>query len=91
MREQKEVLQETLLDCAKKTVLFFYSNLNDDGSYMIDSKDLSCYYKSPMMFFLANNIEASNKSLDYIRNHFLTNDGDFKTTADIKSAKQEYS
>lgn len=84
-------LYELLRERALKTVAFFESKLKDDGSYGADIRDLSCYFKSPMMFIYANKNALANQMLSYLRKEFMTTSGDFETRSLLKSVKPEYS
>ncbi|CAF3294222.1 unnamed protein product [Rotaria sp. Silwood2] len=82
-------LAQNLFKSATKIVDYFLNDLQSNGSYRTEAKDLACYFKSPMMFISARNEKQANNILDYIKNIFLFN-GDFLTTIDKKSDQPEY-
>ncbi|AIT63682.1 hypothetical protein [Coxiella burnetii] len=84
-------LCEKLSESALRTIQFFESQLKGDGSYGKEADDLSCYYKSPMMFILANRYHLAAKVLGYIHTKYMSKNGDFKTKPSLKSIKPEYS
>ncbi len=86
----QSVLSEKLKQSALKTVDYFQLQLQSDGSLGTHAQDLACYFKVPMMFVAANKIEHSHFILSYIQSAFMTENGDFKTKNDLKSAKAEY-
>jgi len=73
---------------ADKAVAFFSSHIDENGYYPAVASDLSCYYKSPMMFIYSGCNELANRILDSIRLKFMTDSGDFELSPIIKSAKQ---
>ncbi|MEE9451231.1 MAG: hypothetical protein V3V61_00575 [Gammaproteobacteria bacterium] len=83
-------LSERLVAGAKITTQYFRSKLNKDGSYGENIDDLSCYYKSPMMFIIAGQKDLANLVLDHIKCRYMTDTGDFMTDMSMKSAKPEY-
>lgn len=84
-------LSDELDKAAVRTVNQLEKLVNEDGSYTGGATDIACYYKSPMMFLTAGNVEYAKIILGYIKSNFLMEGGDFKTTRDIKSVKPEYS
>ncbi len=83
-------LAQKISNSAAKTINFFASKLTENGSYGNEIQDLCCYYKSPSMFIVANRYDLALRSLNYIYDRFMTNEGDFKTDSSIKSSKPEY-
>jgi hypothetical protein len=79
-----------LSNSANKVVAFFESKLQQDGSYGADAKDLACYYKSPMMFIIANKQKTALIVLTHIKKQFMQMDGDFITQDNLKSANPAY-
>lgn len=75
---------------AHKTVSFFSSKLKENGSYGDGIVDISCYFKSPMMFIYAGKNRSANLVLDYIKSEFMEESGDFLTNPTAKSIKLEY-
>lgn len=65
----------------------FESLLKTDGSYH-EAGDIACYYKSPMMFIAAEKNDLAKKNLRFIKNQFMTTDGDFNTDNQVKSMSQ---
>lgn len=72
-------------DSAEKAVNWLRSRLNKDGSYNANSNDLAMYYKSPLLFYIFGKTEAANRILNYIKNNFMRENGDFTTEGDTKS------
>lgn len=72
-------------ESAEKAVNWLRSHLKEDGSYSSNSNDLAMYYKSPYLFDLWGNTEAANRILNYIKNNFFRENGDFSTQGDRKS------
>lgn len=72
-------------ESAEKAVNWLRSHLKDDGSYAANSNDLAMYYKSPYLFYLSGQAEAANRILNYIKNNFMRENGDFTTQGDSKS------
>lgn len=93
-KENEEIdcssLCSKIYESAGKTIEFFESKLQEDGSYGEDMKDISCYFKSPMMFISANKSEKALSVLNYIKSSFMYEDGDFKTDESLKSLNQAY-
>lgn len=75
---------------ALKTVQYFESHLTERGSYGSNVQDLSCYYKSPMMFIYARCPDLAVRMLSYLKENYMTREGDFLTNSSLKSAKPEY-
>lgn len=76
---------------AQKTTDFFLSRLQADGSsFGPDAKDIACYFKAPMLLITAGKRDAARQVLEYIKTHFLRDDGDFGTSETVKSVKPEY-
>jgi hypothetical protein len=70
-------LSKDLIGSAEKTLQFFESRMLLDGSYGEAITDISCYYKSPMMFLRAGKSDRAIQLLDYVKTNFLQPDGDF--------------
>jgi len=83
-------LSERLSRSALKVVKFFESKLEGNGSYGEEAQDISCYFKSPMMFISVGQEENANRILDYIKSQYMTQVGDFESQASSKSIKPEY-
>lgn len=83
-------LIEKLLKTAEKTLQFFDDKLDTNGSYGKEAQDLSCYYKSPMMFIAAGQPDRARKLLSHIQATYMREDGDFTTLPNVKSVKPEY-
>lgn len=81
---------EKIKQSANKALAFFEKKLEENGSYGSAITDLSCYYKSPMMFISAGKPEVSEKVLSYIASKFMAENGDFRTSENLKSIKPEY-
>lgn len=85
-----EQLQQSLKTAALKTVHFLERQMDDDGAYGADATDLACYYKSPMLFYLAGRRDLAGQVLSQIKQRFMTDEGDFVTSEGVKSVKGEY-
>ena len=83
-------LQVEIRKSASQAIIFFEDHLKD-GSYGNHIQDLACFYKSPMMFILGGKLRCANAMLDYIKDRFMTSQGDFLTNQFLKSIKPEYS
>ncbi len=83
-------LYEELVSCADKTVSFFERKLQEDGSLGDGVVDICCYFKAPMMFFLANKPGLARRILAYAKEKFLCENGDFMSTRDTKSTNGAY-
>lgn len=83
-------LSKALIESAEKTLQFFESRMLLDGSYGEAITDISCYYKSPMMFLRAGKPDRAIQLLDYVKTNFLQPDGDFLSPGDIKSTNSAY-
>lgn len=81
---------ESLTLSASNTVGFFEAKLETNGSYGKEAKDISAYFKSPMMFIAANNPESARRMLNYIKDNFMQPNGDFSNDEHSKSIKPEY-
>ena len=75
---------------ANKTIAFFESKLEKDGSYGSEAKDIACYYKSPMMFIHAGKLDLAKQVLERIKKMYMQKNGDFSSSHTIKSIKPEY-
>lgn len=84
-------LSKDLVISAEKTIRFFESNMLSNGSYGERIIDISCYYKSPIMFLLANKIDKAMQILDYTKTNFMRVDGDFLNVDSIKTINPVYS
>ena len=80
-------LQEckTYQQSANAALHWLLRQLHEDGSYGRDIDDLASYYKSPYLFCISGEIVASRRSLAYIRQAFMQENGDFMTSPDRKS------
>lgn len=83
-------LSAKLLQSASKVVQYLEKQLQEDGSYGDQATDLSCYYKSPMLFIMAGKSDIARRLLNHIQGAFMQSNGDFKTNAESKSIKPEY-
>ncbi|HEY2566761.1 MAG TPA: hypothetical protein VGH95_03535 [Candidatus Aquirickettsiella sp.] len=83
-------LSGNLVRSAEKTLQFFESRMLLDGSYGEAVTDISCYYKSPMMFLRAGKSNRALQLLDYVKTNFLQSDGDFLSSGNIKSTNSAY-
>jgi hypothetical protein len=83
-------LSEKLAKSANKTLSFFEKKLESDGSYGKEVKDISSYFKSPMLFISSDKPQLAEKILFYIRQTFLLKNGDLANSESLKSAKGEY-
>lgn len=90
--EQKtiETLNAKLTAAAKRTVDYFEENLQIDGSFGSEAKDIACYFKTPMMFVTANKPQEAKAVLKHIRAAFMTDEGDFQNNEALKSANGAY-
>ncbi len=73
------------MNSSTKAVNWLASQINDDGSYSVDTQDLACYYKSPYLFYISGKTELANRILNYIKNQFLRANGDLTTQENYKS------
>ena len=71
---------------ANRAVAWLTSQLNQDGSYRLSTQDLACYYKTPYLLFLAGKGTDAHHVLRYIHKTFMTTNGDFTTSPELKSA-----
>ncbi|MFZ0218629.1 MAG: hypothetical protein WAL30_00260 [Candidatus Aquirickettsiella sp.] len=83
-------LSKGLIESAEKTLQFFESRMLLDGSYGEAVTDISCYYKSSMMFLRAGKLDRAIQILDYVKTNFFQADGDFLSPGDIKSTNSAY-
>lgn len=83
-------LSKDLSGSAQKTLQFFESRMLSNGSYWEAITDISCYYKSPMMFLRAGKSDKAIQILDYVKTNFLQSDGDFLSPGGIKSTNSAY-
>ncbi|MHB1949410.1 MAG: hypothetical protein ACYCQI_15005 [Gammaproteobacteria bacterium] len=83
-------LCEKLSQSANKAIAFFENKLKADGSYGSEMKDISSYFKSPMMFISAGKPCTAEKILTHIKYSFMQKDGDFCSSEQLKSVKSEY-
>lgn len=90
-------LKEDLANAAKKTLDFFIKNLQENGAYKAPYddqilKDISAYYKSVLMFILADEHKKAIDILKFISEHFMRKDGDFLSDKkeNLKSANGAY-
>ncbi|MDD4892460.1 MAG: hypothetical protein PHH73_00475, partial [Candidatus Rickettsiella isopodorum] len=83
-------LSKALIESAEKTLQFFESRMLLDGSYGEAITDISCYYKSPMMFLRAGKSDRAIQLLDYVKINFIQADGDFLSPGNIKSTNPAY-
>lgn len=79
-----------LFESAMKTVHYFESKQQDNGSFGAEANDIACYFKAPMMFLMANKPDIAKSILRYIKNNFMTIEGDFKTHENLKSIHPAY-
>ncbi len=70
---------------SERAVKALLHQLAADGSYGPQVHDLASYYKSPYLFALAGRPEAAYRILTYIKHTFLQANGDFVTSAGLKS------
>lgn len=84
------ILCEKLAESAKKTVNFFKSKLQSDGSYGSDIIDIACYFKSPMMFIAVGDDQSAMLVLNHINKAFMIPEGDLRTSEKLKSANGAY-
>ncbi|MCK2238941.1 MULTISPECIES: hypothetical protein [unclassified Crossiella] len=69
---------------AHRGIDWLLSQLKPDGSY--GEADLACYYKSPSALALAGHPRQARRLLAVAVERFRTEDGDFVTSAGVKSA-----
>ncbi|MCF6777329.1 hypothetical protein L3V83_12230 [Thiotrichales bacterium 19X7-9] len=84
-----DTLQQ-MTDCAQKTLNYFSSHLNKDGSFGDHASDLTCYYKAPMMFINAQREDLAKRVINNIKVNYMQKDGDLLSNATTKSIKPEY-
>ncbi len=70
---------------ADEALNWLLQQLKDDGSYGSAINDLASYYKSPYLFYISGRIEEAKRTLNHIKQKFMQENGDFKTSVDIKS------
>ena len=75
---------------SEKALCFLLERLKPDGSYGPEITDLAAYYKSTYLYFISGELEKCHLVLEYIKNNFLRNNGDFQTEAGLKSANKDY-
>lgn len=83
-------LSKALIGSAEKTLQFFESRMLLNGSYGEAVTDISCYYKSPMMFLRVGKWDKAMQISDYAKTNFLQADGDFLSPGDIKNTNPAY-
>lgn len=84
------ILSTKLLEHAKRTENFFSRKINIEGCFGEKALDLACYYKLPMMFIMANQEEKAKNILNHIYHTYIQENGDFKSSPEMKSIKPEY-
>ena len=70
---------------ADKALKWLTHQLKEDGSFQVPLEDLACYYKAPYLFSLSGQLGEANRILNFIQKSFGQNDGDFKTSPNLKS------
>jgi hypothetical protein len=70
---------------ADKAIDWLSCQLQNDGSYGANIRDLASYYKSPYLFYVAGKLEAANCVLSHIKKAFMQADADFSTSIGAKS------
>lgn len=73
-----------------KVNIFLKSFVKEEIVKISKKLDLACIFKLPMFFLLNNEVDLANNSLKYIYENYLQPSGDFSTTAELKSEKDEY-
>lgn len=79
-----------LAESAGKVVDYLESKLDKNGSYGKEAKDIACHFKSPMMFLIAEKPHCAVAVLNHIETTFMTAEGDFKSSAVLKSVNPAY-
>ncbi len=75
---------------ADRALNWLLHQLKDNGSYGSTINDLASYYKSPYLFYISGRIEEAKIILNHIKHEFMQEDGDFKTSVDIKSKNEVF-
>ncbi|MBS0358461.1 MAG: hypothetical protein JSS53_04245, partial [Proteobacteria bacterium] len=70
---------------AELALQWLTAQIHDDGSYGRKINDLACYYKSPYLFSLTDHHHDAHKMLDFIKQKFMQDDGDFISLKGDKS------
>jgi len=86
----KRAFTKKLVLATQQTISFLESKLNETGSYGEDITDIACYFKSPMLFLMADKPEKAEAILKYIEKGFMLPNGDFKTSEKQKSSNNAY-
>ncbi|MCU0535303.1 MAG: hypothetical protein MUD14_15555 [Hydrococcus sp. Prado102] len=84
---------EWLEKCQKssyRALAWLTQKIQSDGSYGQEIGDLAYYYKSPYLFYLSGLSEEASLILRTIKTRFLQQDGDFKTSSNLKSANDAF-
>jgi hypothetical protein len=79
-------LTDTYRKSADKALGWLLQQLKPDGSYGSAIDDLACYYKSPYLFYISGRIAEARRILIHIQQAYMQANGDFMTSAGIKSA-----
>ncbi|MDJ0680550.1 MAG: hypothetical protein QNJ18_11880 [Xenococcaceae cyanobacterium MO_167.B52] len=83
-------LLEKYRQSSNRALKWLTQKIQLDGSYGQNISDLACYYKSPYLFYISGNIEEANLILMTITTKFLQQNGDFKTSSNLKSENDAF-
>ena len=78
-------LLEKYQKSSNRALVWLIQKMQEDGSYGPEICDLACYYKSPYLFYISGRIEEARLILGGIKTQFFQQDGDFKTSSNLKS------
>ena len=70
---------------------YFLSQFTPGVGFIVDARDLCCYYKAPMMLLAGGRRKEADALLNVIVTKFMQEEGDFKSSVVLKSIKPEYS
>jgi hypothetical protein len=87
MSFQEDYTYDALLNASNLAVDFLAENIDENGMFVAPGaeEDLCFYYKLPMALFLGGKLREADRVLDHIKQTFLQPNGDFRTSADVKT------
>ena len=83
-------LLEKYKKSSNRALAWLTQKIQSDGSYGPKIGDLACYYKSPYLFYISGKIEEASLILMTIKTRFMQQDGDFKTSSNLKSENNAF-
>ena len=75
------------LEASEKTAQFFEQNISSEGELTAPGaqSDLCFYYKLPTLLLVSGRYRLANKVLDFIKANFMQENGDFRTSTEVKT------